>query len=197
MDLGANAQIDKLQAIAEASGIDVPSLRGYRLMGEEAPLSDEEIEEIINDAVGTCWWLFSSNSDPEWYEHTWDEFVKGYRPQNVPPGQKYCYPEQDDQKKVRKKKIHTTSIFQEVGMVEAMVKRQYMLWNRYAGRGDVLYIHSRMGGDARVHQTYEGEYARWNGFDARDQPWYLDSCPDANDPTYCDIYARISAGGIE
>lgn len=61
-------------------------------------------------------------------------------------------------------------------MLRARHKRQMTLWNRYVGRDDVLYIHSRCG---------EG----WRKY--RDKEWFIDGCLDAFDPTYCDIYARI------
>lgn len=35
MDLGAYVNIEDLDAIAKANGIDIPRLRGYRLMKEE------------------------------------------------------------------------------------------------------------------------------------------------------------------
>ena len=53
MDLGAYAQIEKLKAIAKANGIDVPRLRGYRLMKNEEPVSREEIKEIMRKKMLT------------------------------------------------------------------------------------------------------------------------------------------------
>lgn len=35
MDLGAYGQIENLKSIAEANNIDIPRLRGYRLMKNE------------------------------------------------------------------------------------------------------------------------------------------------------------------
>ena len=45
MDLGAYVQIEDLGKIAEANGIEVPRLRGYRLMANERPATEEEIEK--------------------------------------------------------------------------------------------------------------------------------------------------------
>lgn len=57
------------------------------------------------------------------------------------------------------------------------------MWNKYAGQGDVLYIHSRMGGN------------NWKSFEGKveltHQPWFLDRVDDAFDSTYCDFYVRI------
>ena len=47
MDLGAYANIENLSAIASANGIDVPRLRGYRLMVKEEPITKKELEEEI------------------------------------------------------------------------------------------------------------------------------------------------------
>ena len=43
MDLYAYSQIDKLEKIAKENNIEVPRLRGYRLMSEEEKVSDETI----------------------------------------------------------------------------------------------------------------------------------------------------------
>ena len=49
MDLFAYAQIDDLAKIAKDNGIEIPRLRGYRLMKDEEPVSQEEIKDIINN----------------------------------------------------------------------------------------------------------------------------------------------------
>lgn len=54
MDLGAYAQIPSLDYIAVANGIEVPRLRGYRLMAKESPLTEDELEKAskeVHDAV--------------------------------------------------------------------------------------------------------------------------------------------------
>ena len=56
-------------------------------------------------------------------------------------------------------------------------------WNKYAGREDVLYIHSRMGG-------YDWETYLKKG-ELMNQPWFLDRVDDSIDSTYCDFYAKI------
>jgi len=45
MDLGAYAQIDSLEQILRQNNINVPRLRGLRLMSEEKPVSREDIEK--------------------------------------------------------------------------------------------------------------------------------------------------------
>lgn len=44
MDLYAYSQIDKLDELVKANGIDIPRLRGYRLMSGMTPFTEEEIE---------------------------------------------------------------------------------------------------------------------------------------------------------
>ncbi len=49
MDLGAYVQIDDISELAKANGIEVQRLRGYRLMVEEEPLTQEEILKSAED----------------------------------------------------------------------------------------------------------------------------------------------------
>lgn len=49
MDLYAYGQIENLDELAKKNGIDIPRLRGYRLMAEMTPFSDEEIEKNIRE----------------------------------------------------------------------------------------------------------------------------------------------------
>ena len=127
VDLGAFKQIDDLDGLARLNGIEVPRLRGYRLMGRSEPYSEEEIEEQIRE-IKQCY--------RDSHHSLSDLYYKKYE-----------------------------------------VIRQCETWNKYAGRKDVLYIHSRIG--------YNTE-----GID--DQPWFLDHVCDAYDGTYCDIYALIT-----
>ena len=61
-------------------------------------------------------------------------------------------------------------------------KTQWEMWNRYCGRADVLYIHARLG-------KYNWSYVVHT--DYKDKSWYLESCNDSQDYSYCDIYAKI------
>ena len=174
MDLGAYVQIDKLDDVAKANGIDVERLRGYRLMKDCEAYSDEEIVESLRELEGTYWWMNSDNNE-DWYDHPEKEYQAGYRPATW--NRITDVPIKGDPKwKAGKFRIIRISIFKELSMLRARHKRQMTLWNRYAGKDDVLYIHSRCG---------EG----WRKY--RDKEWFIDGCLDAFDPTYCDIYARI------
>ena len=56
------------------------------------------------------------------------------------------------------------------------------IYNFATDMADVLYIHARLGScnwSYIVHTDYKNE------------PWYMESCDDSWDSTYCDIYAKI------
>jgi hypothetical protein len=59
--------------------------------------------------------------------------------------------------------------------------RQWELWNKYAGKDDILYIHARIGSE---NWSYYGK-------EVVGKPWFLEKVDDAYDSTYCDIYAKI------
>ena len=78
MDLYAFANITNLEELANANGIEVPRLRGLRLMSNEEPISPKEIEEtkkystfyILRDLLTACpvWtnsntYVFDASSD--------------------------------------------------------------------------------------------------------------------------------------
>lgn len=126
MDLGAYAQIEDLDEIAQRNGIEVPRLRGYRLMADVETYTEKDTLDEIADIKAS------------------------YR------------------------RMHQS--LSELHQVSADVRRQHETWNKYAGRDDVLYIHTRDGYPSR---------------ELRDMPWFLDFAVDAFDGTYCDIYAKI------
>lgn len=142
MDLGAFAQIEDLEKLAEANGIYVPRLRGYRLMSCSEPYTEDEIQKIIKDV-------------------------------------------KDNERR------HYASL-SELHYITYKVRRQCETWNKYVGREDVLYIHSRMGGKSYSYD-YDSETDTFRKrFVLSEQPWFLDHVRDAYDCTYCDIYAKIT-----
>ena len=126
MDLGAYVQIEDLDELARLNGIEIPRLRGYRLMSQCKPYTEEETEKEIK------------------------EIKDSYRSMH-----------------------HRLS---ELYWVAENTRKQHAEWNKYAGRSDVLYIHSRIGGDC---------------YDYEKEPWFLGCAVDSFDGTYCDIYAKI------
>lgn len=154
MDLYAYGNIDKLGKIAQDNGIHVDRLRGYRLMKDEEPWSEEQMKLWLNNLVGDYWWMRSDQCDPDWFDHKAKDYRNGFRPPVIPKG-----------------------MFTEIALLKGRFANQSRCWNRYAGKEGVLYIHSRVGCD-------------WKKY--RDEPWFLDACLDAFDPTYCDIYAKVT-----
>lgn len=180
MDLGAYARIKDLNHLMAENGIYVPRLRGLRLMAEEEPMTDAEIEHEANVMgahacqrliysefrINSHWHRFSKNTEKlckRYIVYDKNGLPKAVR-WNVLRGKKrklfkYCLKE-------TKKKVY----------------RNYKTFSKYAGRDDVLYIHARIGG------------LNWDNFDGAEiekQPWFLEKVDDVYDCTYCDIYARI------
>lgn len=180
MDLGAYAQIEDLGKLAKANGIDVPRLRGYRLMVEEEPVSQEGIREMMNDAAirelkNLC------DAEPFWSAHpkwrtysSYTDYVEQY----------FLGPYKDT---IRWDRIHGWKrkvLKFEIKKAKRRIQKQYDMWNKYAGQENVLYIHSRIGGNNWSY--FEGDK------NVASQPWFLDRVDDYFDSTYCDIYARIT-----
>lgn len=95
MDLGAYVQINDLDELAKKNGIEVPRLRGYRLMKDEEPVTQEEINEMIKEAEinaveclveSSPSWRWSSdvshfNEKHDWYKNYYliSSKTDGYR----------------------------------------------------------------------------------------------------------------------
>lgn len=187
MDLYAYSQIEneEIKRIVKANGIEVPRLRGYRLMKDEEPVTKDSIKGNIDCAiVDVVEWL--CRTEPIWNVND--------------PGRLYSsstdrkcqyYLTKDDQKDydysgIRLDRIHGKKrkiLKFEIKKAKKKVLDQFNTWNKYAGRDNVLYIHARIGGN------------NWNfygGFELARQPWFIEKVDDSFDNTYCDIYAKIS-----
>ena len=172
MDLGAYANIEDLDKIAKANGIECPRLRGYRLMKDEEPIDlNEWIDGIdVECAKDLC------TSLPFWNPyatcHEWSSYTDYLKDFFVPDG-KILW----NRIHGKKRKILKTYIHNEINKY----KKQAEVFNKYVGREDVLYIHARIGGN------------NWASY--KDQvlgkPWFIEKIDDAFDRTYCDIYARV------
>lgn len=183
MDLGAYAQIDKLDQIAAENGISCPRLRGFRLMKDEIPIDYSNfltsvqlsvLEDLCCTEWGTTDWYTSSIETRNKCRYHIKNF--DWRFKEDAPG--YKEPEiRWDRLRGKKKRVFTTRVKYE------MKKRreQYAVCNKYVGRDDILYIHARIGGN------------NWPDYykDVVDQSWFIEKVDDAFDSTYCDIYARI------
>ena len=179
MDLGAYAQIDNLSKIMKDNGIEVPRLRGLRLMKDEHPISQEDIEkEALNIGLTNCEML--CESDFIMNSHCYEFSARTYRIVN-----KYLIEDEDhcvigvkwDKIHGKKRKAFKLTLKQ----ARKRVQKNLDTFNKYCGRDDVLYIHARIGGG---NWSYYGKYVK-------DQPWFIERVDDAFDRTYCDIYAKI------
>lgn len=185
MDLFAFSQIEDLSKIANANGINVPRLRGYRLMADEKPVTEEEIHEMIQkQAVEEAKDLCVSN----WGKNIWHSYCK--RTDKI--RKKYLIRQTSEENKyqeeigIRWDRIHGKRrklLKWNIRKAERRIRDQYALWNKYAGQTDILYIHARIGGNN--WRWYEAETTVAN------QPWFLAKVDDCWDPTYCDIYAKL------
>lgn len=177
MDLGAYANIENLSAIASANGIDIPRLRGYRLMAEEEPITKEKIEKEIN-------WMYLEDVK---------RMLTGMAP--------HCYElSQRTRRLVRKYMIlgrdgYPVSVRWDRLHGKRRKKAKYLrkkiaievstplkIFNKYCGRNDVLYIHARIGG---------ANWIPYGGKTIEKESWFLEKIDDAFDNTYCDVYAKI------
>ena len=183
MDLGAYIQIADLDKIAKENGIEIPRLRGYRLMKDEELISQDEIKRMKKDCVIEvveklcCSKPFWSPNPKCRIYNAYTDYLRDY----------YLLKNKDnnyvdvrwDRIHGKKRKILKYAIKKKQRIIQA----QYDVWNKYAGKEGVLYIHSRMGG------------SNWDTYEEKDsilkQPWFLDRVDDCWDKTYCDFYARI------
>jgi len=191
MDLGAYTNIEYLDEIAKENNIDVPRLRGYRLMKVEEPLTKDEINNLVNEAVygnyGVCDYFCCSV--PKFTDsalHSFDWKTDRIR-------KKYMISVPDEENKDYKRYvgfrwnlIHGKAkkrLKLAIKHKEKAVRAQWEAWNRYAGRDDVLYIHARIGG---------WNWGCYGGNELAKEPWFLEKVDDSYDNTYCDIYAKIN-----
>ena len=190
MDFGAYINIDNLSQILKDNDIDVPRLRGLRLMSLEEPLGKEEIDKIVKDqwlwaCQQMCETYFRAGIDPSWSSWCRETrvllkkyiiFEDGSLLSAVDVNWKNIHGKKRKMFKYAFKKI------------KEKVYRQYELFNSYCGKSDILYIHARIGGN------------NWNFYDGPElakKDWFIEKIDDSFDSTYCDIYARIKVKSDE
>lgn len=192
MDIGAYAKINDLSTILDSTGINIPRLRGLRLMAMEERITEEEIKEMtasaevdaVEDLVRACppW---SVNSDCHSYCRRTDDNLKrflvytknenGYeRPTAVRWGKIHGK---------RRKKIKLLAKTQ-----IRHIRKSIDTFNKYAGRKDVLYVHARIGGNNWVF---------CGGQQVAEHPAFIERVDDWCDSTYCDIYLKIDEKIVE
>lgn len=185
MDLGAYSQIADLEVIAKENNIVVPRLRGYRLMKDEEPVSAERINQIMEYMdIEVCADLcrsfpFWKNSNSHEYSYRTDCLCDYYLIVSV---------DEDGHERytgIRWDRIHGWKrkvLKFEIKKQRRAIQKQFDMWNKYAGKDNVLYIHSRIGG---------GNWNEYGGNELMKEPWFLGKVDDYFDNTYCDIYATI------
>lgn len=193
MDLGAYMHITNLENLAQTNGIDIPRVRGYRLMVEEPKISEETIREIMKQVEVTVakrlceavpFW--SSHPDYRMSCDQTDVYLDFYLiSEDTGNGWKDYTDIRWDRIHGKKRKI----LKFEIKKMKRKIRQQYDTWNKYVGREDVLYIHSRMGGNNWKRYKYKR--------DITEQPWFLERVDDFWDSTYCDFYALIDVSKLE
>lgn len=188
MDLYAHSQIDELEEKIEAQGIVVPRLRGYRLMSQETPITEEQrlvakrsrYYDNLRCLIAYGWKLDSiytvTIKEEEKISKYADIDFENYEVKSI-----YW-------NKIHGKKRKALKYMNKVSDRE--VDANLDMFNKYAGKKDVLYIHARIGGIDCKNDTTNWMY--YNGDEIiKKQPWFLDAVDDLYDSTYCDIYAKI------
>ena len=117
-DFKATAQREgRLAEIARVNNIDVPRIRGYRLMSEEIPFTDTEIDKSCKEVYRDEYKTYN------YYKTSWGG------PRNA-----RFNPDKRQLRRMCKKCARDT-------------RKQLEMFNKYAGQPDVLMIHARIGGD--------------------------------------------------
>ena len=181
MDLFAYSQIENLSEVAKVNGIDVPRLRGYRLMSNEHRVSPEEIKRLVllNNLHLYEWACcsvprFAPNSKCHEFSSRTQKIKKKYlvRQNEETVGFRWDLLHGNRRKRLK----------YDLKVKEKALRKQMGVFNKYVGRFDVLCIHARIGGR---------NWAYYGGRDIEMQPWFLEKVDDYFDSTYCDIYARL------
>jgi len=175
MDLGAYIQIENLGKLAKVNNINVPRLRGYRLMANETPIS---FDNLFRGVDGECCKDLCESNWGNWdcYEFSdYTEYVISYLTRKINGGG--CEPRWDRIHGWKRRKLKW-----EIKKQKKRIRKQYETFNKYCGRADVLYIHARIGGS---------NWSYYNGQELTKQHWFLEKVDDSYDSTYCDIYAKL------
>ena len=180
MDLYAYTQIDELEEIMKANDIEVPRLRGIRLMSKETPeynyIPDNLEYNVLKDWIASD---FGRDKVFQVYSSWTRELTE--RLSYISKIDDYG----DEVRKINWKLLKRKDKKYLKLQIKHRIKeysKQFETFNKYCGRDDVLYIHARIGG-------YNWSY--YDGPELSKQPWFIEKVDDASDSTYCDIYAKI------
>lgn len=183
MNLNAYSQIEDLMPVLQSTGIEIPRLRGLGLMKNEEPVNQTDLNEILHSmeilaVQNLC------ESFPAWdFYSCCSEFC----PATDRRIKKYMILDEDgDPISIRWDRIHgkkrKTAKYAIKQYKKAAIDN-IKVFNKYAGRDDVLFVHARIGGD------------NWNYFNGpsivESHPAFLEKVDNYFDSTYCDIYLKI------
>lgn len=183
MNLKAYSQIEDLMPVLQSTGIEIPRLRGLGLMKNEEPVNQTDLNEILHSieilaVQNLC------ESFPAWdFYSCCSEFC----PATDRRIKKYMILDEDgDPISIRWDRIHgkkrKTAKYAIKQYKKAAIDN-IKVFNKYAGRDDVLFVHARIGGD------------NWNYFNGpsivASHPAFLEKADNYFDSTYCDIYLKI------
>lgn len=183
MNLKAYSQIEDLMPVLQSTGIEIPRLRGLGLMKNEEPVNQTDLNEILHSmeilaVQNLC------ESFPAWdFYSCCSEFC----PATDRRIKKYMILDEDgDPISIRWDRIHgkkRKTAKYAIKQYKKAVIDNIKVFNKYAGRDDVLFVHARIGGD------------NWNYFNGpsivASHPALLEKVDDYFDSTYCDIYLKI------
>ena len=193
MDLGAFVRIRGMKQLADLNEINVPRTRGYRWMAAEKPVTEEEmadlrerIETLTCDDAPRTEPMFSLSPMYTEFSLRTSKLVSQYMDvseKEVTDGNGRKYKRRvvkPDWNKITGQDAENLKIMLRNAVEQ--LEEQYSLFNEYAGKEGVLYVHARIG-------TKNGTKYKWT--DLMDKPWFIAGTDDAFDDTYCDIYARV------
>ena len=120
MDLTAYTQIKDLGKIAEANGIDIPRLRGYRAMWNEQPATQNEIDFHAKKIYDIYVDLLTHKKNDQGGSMTINKC-----------GHLRYY----DHRQVRRDARRASKRY----------RKQMAVFNQYCGRNDILMVHARIG----------------------------------------------------
>ena len=180
MDLFAYSQIDDFDHLLKDNNIEIPRLRGVRLMSQEKPeynyvpdnLEFNVLEDWIASDFGRdkVFQVYSSLTSALAKHISYISKIDDYGDEVRKINWKLL--KRKDKKYLKLQIKHRIKEY----------RKQFETFNKYCGRDDVLYIHARIGG---------GNWSYYDGPELSKQPWFIEKVDDAFDSTYCDIYAKI------
>lgn len=183
MNLTAYSQIEDLMPVLQSTGIEIPRLRGLGLMKNEEPVNQTDLNEILH-SVEILAVQNLCESFPAWDFYS---CCSEFRPATDRRIKKYMILDEDgDPISIRWDRIHgkkRKTAKYAIKQYKKAVIDNIKVFNKYAGRDDVLFVHARIGGD------------NWNYFNGpsivASHPAFLEKVDDYFDSTYCDIYLKI------